>query len=202
MGHSIDEGDTRTSLARALKQELAAAPLDRVTVSGLVRRVGITRQAFYYHFSDVTDLAVWTFKEEVADQVLAHRSRARWADGFLQTMSYMQDHRDQAYAVLEALSWRELERFLFSQLRLMMAAIVDEVEEDLAAESGLAPRLRDHDRQFIVDHYTLTVNGHLMHWLSGGMKADPVGLVDDLEVIMDGAVARAIRRMARARPAV
>ena len=104
MPDADERDDTRTRLARALQRQLATISLDRVTVSCLAREAGVTRQAFYYHFADVADLAVWTFQTEVADHILAHRTRAQWADGFLQLMSYMQDHADQSHAVLEALS--------------------------------------------------------------------------------------------------
>ena len=34
-----------------------------------------------------------------------------------------------------------------------------------------------------------------MHWLAGDMRVDPVELVSDMEVVMDGAVGESIRRL-------
>ena len=48
---------TRLALGQALKDELETTPLNRVTVRRLTQATGITRQAFYYHFADVYDLA-------------------------------------------------------------------------------------------------------------------------------------------------
>ena len=64
--------DAKERLARALRDALTTVPLSKVTVSGITRTAGVTRQAFYYHFSDIRDLTVWTFKREVADQIIAH----------------------------------------------------------------------------------------------------------------------------------
>lgn len=195
MPDADERDDTRTRLARALQRQLATISLDRVTVSCLAREAGVTRQAFYYHFADVADLAVWTFQTEVADHILAHRTRAQWADGFLQLMSYMQDHADQSHAVLEALSHHELEGFFYRQLHVMMTSIVDEVLDGAGPIRRGDPHLTPHDRDFVIDHYTLTVLGHFMHWLAGDMRADPVDLVSDMEVVMDGAVGESIRRL-------
>ena len=46
---------TRQALAAALMKRLATTPLDKVTVSALSADAGITRQTFYYHFSDTYD---------------------------------------------------------------------------------------------------------------------------------------------------
>ena len=51
--------DAKTALALALRDALTTTPLSKVTVSGLTRTAGVTRQAFYYHFSDIRDLTGW-----------------------------------------------------------------------------------------------------------------------------------------------
>ena len=71
-GLVAEEFGTKELLAGALKEQLADTPLDRVTVAGLVRQVGITRQAFYYHFANVYELAAWLFEQEIADHIMAH----------------------------------------------------------------------------------------------------------------------------------
>ena len=50
--------DAKERLARALRDALTTVPLSKVTVSGITRTAGVTRQAFYYHFSDIRDLTV------------------------------------------------------------------------------------------------------------------------------------------------
>lgn len=42
--------DAKTRFALALRDALKTVPLSKVTVSGLTRAAGVTRQAFYYHF--------------------------------------------------------------------------------------------------------------------------------------------------------
>lgn len=184
MGHR----QTELALAAALQDALLETPLSKVTVSSLAATTGVTRQTFYAHFADVYDLAAWVFRAEVADHVMAHATYDAWADGLVEMLVYMQAHRDQVDAVLRSLRLEATERFLFRQLRRMMLAIVDELEGDLV--------LPDRDRDFVVDHYTLTVLGHVLHWLADDMRDDPARLVRNLEFVLHGSVRQTLERFA------
>lgn len=175
-------------LGRAFKEMLAETSLNKITVAALCRRCGLTRQTFYNHFDDLRELGVWVFTTDVADHILSHASLAEWEEGFTRLLVYLADHREQTYAVTESLGLCELERFFYLNLREMMRAIVAELSGDLT--------LRPADRLFIIDHFTLTVLGHLIHWLAGDMRTDPVRLADDLEFILHGQVRQALERMA------
>lgn len=186
-------------MVEALKRRLATTPLSKVSVASLAADAGVTRQAFYYHFDDVYDAATWVFTTEVADHVLAHAEYDLWADGFLRLLAYMRRHRPQVKAVLDSLTWVKTERFFYRVLRRMMRAIVAELEAAGAAGaagSGAFARrpLFDADREFVIQHYTLTVLGHLLHWLAGGMKEEPEELVRRLEIVMNGHVRESLDR--------
>lgn len=198
-----DASGARAALVEALKRRLATTPLSKVSVASLAADAGVTRQAFYYHFDDVYDAATWVFTTEVADHVLAHAEYDLWADGFLRLLTYMRRHRPQVKAVLDSLTWVKTERFFYRVLRRMMRAIVAELEAAGAAEaaagaagSGAFARrpLFDADREFVIQHYTLTVLGHLLHWLAGGMKEEPEELVRRLEIVMNGHVRESLDR--------
>lgn len=198
-----DASGARAALVEALKRRLATTPLSKVSVASLAADAGVTRQAFYYHFDDVYDAATWVFATEVADHVLAHAEYDLWADGFLRLLTYMRRHRPQVKAVLDSLTWVKTERFFYRVLRRMMRAIVAELEAAGAAEaaagaagSGAFARrpLFDADREFVIQHYTLTVLGHLLHWLAGGMKEEPEELVRRLEIVMNGHVRESLDR--------
>lgn len=180
---------TRTALGEALKAALADTALDKVTVRSLTEAAGITRQAFYYHFADVYDLAVWVFKAEVSDRIMARATYAEWSDGFLELLLWLERHREQARQCLGALSHEELERFLHRQFRAMTVALLAEFE----GKTDLAPA----ERAFIIDHFSLLPLGHLLHWLATDMDADPYVLVERIERISHGALARAVAEFSR-----
>lgn len=181
--------DTKRALGDALKARLEQVPLHRVTVTELTDACGLTRKAFYYHFRDVRDLAVWVFKTEVSAVVLSIARYDEWADGLLRMMRYMQTHRESCYAVVDDLTPGELQAFLFREMRQMTEAILD--------DAGGRATLPAVDRDFIVDFYTLSVLAVVMQWLARGMREDPYRLVGETEFILRGAVAGSVARFAR-----
>jgi len=177
---------TRERLGNALKEELRTPPLTKVTVRRLTEIAGVTRQAFYYHFPDVMSLATWVFEREIVTHIMAHATYREWSDGFCELLVYMSEHREQTYAVVSSLSRSEIEEFFYRAFREMMRAIISELE-------GSAP-LDPAQRDFIIDHFTLSVVAHLFHWLNRDMQADPYILTENIEVIMRGSVATALDR--------
>ena len=176
--------DAKTALALALRDALTTTPLSKVTVSGLTRTAGVTRQAFYYHFSDIRDLAVWVFKREVADQIISHATYDDWSEGLLAMLVWMQSHPEETRSAISSLGMEELQVFLHKQLRAVMEPIVDQLGADLTVTEG--------DRMFITDHFTLAVLGHISQWIATGMSADPYILTERIARILDGQVLRAL----------
>ncbi|WP_282947290.1 TetR-like C-terminal domain-containing protein [Cellulomonas endometrii] len=180
--------DARDALAAALKVRLRDEALDRVTVTELARDCGLTRQAFYYHFRDVRQLAVWVFETEVAEQVrAAAASSETWADGLVRLLQYLRENRSSTVAVLDGVGRSRLERYLFAQMRPVTEAVVAEV-------GGGGPR-RAGDRARVVDHYTSVVLAVVLRWVAGGMVEHPYRLVGDLELMMHGSVRESVRRL-------
>ena len=54
---------TRDQLARAIKEEMEHTSLDKITVTQIVERAGVTRQTFYRNFKDKYDLVNWHFEQ-------------------------------------------------------------------------------------------------------------------------------------------
>lgn len=176
--------DAKTALALALRDALTTTPLSKVTVSGLTRTAGVTRQAFYYHFSDIRDLTVWVFKREVADQIISHATYDDWSEGLLAMLVWMQSHPEETRSAISSLGMEELQVFLHKQLHTVMEPIVDQLGADLTVTEG--------DRMFITDHFTLAVLGHISQWIATGMNADPYILTERIARILDGQVLRAL----------
>lgn len=175
-------------LGAALKEQLRTKPLGKVTVSSLADQAGITRQAFYYHFTDVFDLAVWVFETEVAGHILSHATYTDWAAGYEQLLQYMQGNREQTYRVIKSLSHQDLQMFFYREYRAMMEAIVREKRGDLEVSEASI--------RFVVDHFAKVVLGYTMHWLATGMRADPQELVRGLELLLRGQVRAALEDLA------
>ena len=180
--------DAKERLARALRDALTTVPLSQVTVSGITRTAGVTRQAFYYHFSDIRDLTVWVFKREVADQIIAHATYEDWSDGLLAMFVWMQKHPEETRCVVSSLGMEDLLIFLHKQLHAVMESIVDQHSADLP--------VTEDDRVFVTDHFTLAILGHISLWLATGMSTDPYILTERIARVLDGQVRRSLEALA------
>lgn len=180
--------DAKERLARALRDALTTVPLSKVTVSGITRTAGVTRQAFYYHFSDIRDLTVWVFKREVADQIIAHTTYDDWSEGLLAMFVWMQKHPEETRCVVSTLGMEDLQIFLHKQLRAVMEPIVDQHSTDLP--------VTEDDRAFVTDHFTLAILGHVSQWLATGMSTDPYILTERIARVLDGQVRRSLEALA------
>ena len=180
--------DAKERLARALCDALTTVPLSKVTVSGITRTAGVTRQAFYYHFSDIRDLTVWVFKREVADQIIAHATYEDWSDGLLAMFVWMQKHPEETRCVVSSLGMEDLLIFLHKQLHAVMESIVDQHSADLP--------VTEDDRVFVTDHFTLAILGHVSQWLATGMSTDPYILTERIARVLDGQVRRSLEALA------
>ena len=180
--------DAKTMLAHALRDALQTVPLSKVTVSGLTRTAGVTRQAFYYHFADIRDLTVWVFKREVADQIKAHTTHEDWPKGLLAMLTWMQAHREETLSGVSTLSTQDLQVFLYKQLRAVMEPIVDHYSVGLTVTAD--------DHEFVTEHFTLSVLGHVSQWLATDMSADPAILTNRISRILAGQVRRSLELFA------
>ena len=51
--------DVKSAVADALMEMITRRGADKITVKDLVEACGISRQTFYYHFRDITDVVEW-----------------------------------------------------------------------------------------------------------------------------------------------
>ena len=180
--------DAKERLARALRDALTTVPLSKVTVSGITRTAGVTRQAFYYHFSDIRDLTVWVFKREVADQIIANATYEDWSDGLLAIFVWMQNHPEETRSVVSSIGMEDLQIVLHKQLRAVMEPIVDHYSDGLTVTAD--------DHEFVTEHFTLSVLGHVSQWLATDMSGNPAILTNRIARVLDGQVRRSLELFA------
>ena len=105
-------------------------------------------------------------------------------------LTWMQAHPEETRSVVSTLSMEDLQVFLYKQLRAVMEPIVDHYSNDLTVNVD--------DREFITEHFTLSVLGHVSQWLASDMSADPTLLTERISRILAGQVRRSLELFAHA----
>ena len=90
----MDERDrARDKLARAIKEEMEHTSLDKITVTQIVERAGVTRQTFYRNFLDKYDLINWYFDKLLA-RSFEHMGRGTTIlDSLEKKFTYIQEEK-------------------------------------------------------------------------------------------------------------
>lgn len=83
---------TRQELAHSLFHLMESKPLDRISVRELTDECGIPRSTFYYHFSDIYDLASWGLSMRLIECLSASGECLLWGKGLLRLFRYSKEH--------------------------------------------------------------------------------------------------------------
>ncbi len=58
---------TKRAYAESLCELMQKTPLEKITVSQVCEKCGMSRKSFYYHFKDKYDVVAWIFDEDCID---------------------------------------------------------------------------------------------------------------------------------------
>lgn len=121
---------TRAFLLQTAAEVFAERGYAETTMAQLIARSGLTKGAFYFHFSS---------KEQLALAVIEEKQR-QWIDSVLQAISAEPGAFDQLRAVASALVKVHRDPSAFSVSRLT---------RDLARVAGVSAAVRDHMRTWV-----------------------------------------------------
>ena len=183
---------TKRALAASLKKLLQEKPLDKITITDITDDCGVNRQTFYYHFQDVYDLIEWIYTSEASSALNGKKTYDTWQQGFLQIFSYAQENRAFVLATYHSVSREHLEMYLFNETYELLIGVVEE------KSAGLS--VRSEDKAFIAHFYKYGFVGLMLEWVRTGMRGDPAAIVERLSTLIDGDIARALKKFASGAP--
>ena len=167
---------TKGEIQAALLELLEQKPLDEITVTELVERCGISRQAFYYHFSDLYGVVDWGLQQEM--EKLQDIRPDQWWTVMQQTMERLRNHRTVVLNIYRAYERSYVEHYLCRWLLPPIRAKVEQFVTQLCAQ-GLA--------------------SVVLRWVDRGMPQNSVDWLEDFYAIMDGSMDFMLERLAQRR---
>lgn len=177
---------TKKALANSLKELMKDTPLNKLSVKDIVDKCGLNRQTFYYHFQDIFDLVEWIYKTEAVESIDQYRSYDTWTDGFYRIFIYIENNKAFCLNTLNSLGRNHLDMYLYSVTNDLLLGVVNEVA------SGMM--VREEDRKFIANFYTLAFTGLVIQWMKDGMKESPKIIIEKLSELIEGNFIKALQR--------
>lgn len=180
---------TEKALANSLKQLMGKTPLNKITIKELVSNCELNRQTFYYHFQDIFDLLGWIYKTEAVESIADYKTYKTWEDGFLKIFLYIENNKAFCLNTLNSLGRDHLDTFLHAIAYELLMGVVNEVSKDMC--------VKDEDKKFIANFYSLAFIGLVIQWMKTRMKEKPEVIIEELSELVEGNFVSALQRYER-----
>lgn len=179
---------TRNAIRASFLRLLAERPLDRITVKDLVEDCGVSRNAFYYHYRDLFDLAEEVFTRETEQALRTAGSADSWEDGLLQALQFALEHRRLIVHACRSSCRDQVVKYLFRVTEKVLNDSVDALSRDLDTDEA--------DRRFLARFYTHALVGMFLEWVDGGFPNGPDEMIHRMGTLLQGNLRAALLRSA------
>ena len=170
---------TQSAITDAFGAMLERMPFDKITVSGIIKECGISRNTFYYHFRDLYDLLDHWLDQEIS----AYRTStvlSDWEGNIRIFLNNCKSRKKLIYNLANSISRERLERYYFSSTDGMIARFVE-----LRARGKNIPPARVTAISNICQYACM---GYFLRFLWNGMKEDTEEIISELNILFEAAV--------------
>lgn len=178
---------TKNQIMNALAGLLQTKRLDDITVTELVDRCGISRQAFYYHFSDLYGVVDYGI-QQLLDK-LGVTDPEHWREPLEQTLTLLRENRTLVLNVYRAYERSYVER----HVRRWATPLVE-------ARTRLAARryhVTEDQIGFMTELLTQALASTVLSWVERGMPSSVIERLDDFDILVGGALDYTMERLAQ-----
>ena len=155
---------TPKAILQTFQEMLHKMPFDKITVSALVAKCGISSNTFYYHYRDIYDL-LGTWLKMIQDKYVSDIYRlAQWEDVLKTLLHDMKDNSDLVYHLFNSLSRERLERYVFES--------ADDTFYDLIRQATEGVEIPEEELRDFVEYHSYPFMGFLLKFLWNNMTED------------------------------
>lgn len=178
---------TKTEIVNTLAALLREKRLDDITVTELVERCGISRQAFYYHFADLYGVVDYGIQEILEGLGVARPEE--WRAMLEKTLTLLRENRTLVLNVYRAYERSYVERHVrrwampLVSARTRLAAQRHAVTEDQVG--------------FVTEVCTEALASTILSWVERGMPSTVIERMDDFYIMMEGTLDFLMERLAQ-----
>ncbi|MBQ8081284.1 MAG: TetR/AcrR family transcriptional regulator [Clostridia bacterium] len=181
---------TKEVMAGALKAALTHKPLNRIIVNEITCECGISRMTFYYHFTDIYDLARWTCDKEISRLACWPTSSGNWQKDFTALLELFRGHEEIVRNIYRHMDDEMFHRYLQATLYRLLRPLVNELSEGM--------RISENGRDRVTSFYSYTAIGTVYDWLQHKMSLPPDRVIQEAAVLTKGVVRLSLENMAAA----
>lgn len=167
---------TKKAIINTFGEMLYEMPFDKITVSALVKRCGISPNTFYYHYSDIYELLECWMSDRMGVYAL-NSENGKWSDVVKKFLKACRNNSRTIYHIFESLSRDSLEKYLFSATN---SAMYDFIAQRASGRSIPEKRLLE-----IAEICRYSFVGFFLKYLWNRMEEDVDSSVDSLSELLE-----------------
>lgn len=175
---------TKKALAASAFKLLKSKPLDRITVKDITDGCGLTRNAFYYHFSDVYELLGWILTSKADEIIAAFGDEEDWEKGFEEGLTFLYENKGAIDHVYKSVSREMLEKYL--------DAVVTQYALKLVRIHTARVSAGEETEMLVADFYKNAFMGAVMRWIDKNMDISGEKMARICDIMFKGTVDSAI----------
>lgn len=180
---------TKNAIRRSFMELLAERPFDKISVRDIAERSEVTRNTFYYYYTDIYALAEDVFESEIEKFNKGVESYESWQKAFLAAIDFAAQNKRAILHLYDSAHRSILEHYYHKTILSGMLSYVEKEAEGLdISESKVLALAR---------FYTAALTGLTADWLRNGMKGTPDTFLADLGDMLDGNIRASLERGAQ-----
>lgn len=184
---------TRIAIQQTFIDLAKEKPVDKITVKEIVKRCGINRNSFYYHYEDLPDLIQSIIEDQIDEAVQSNR------------------HKDvQQICIASAMVFQnnlDFCRNIYSSknrdiLEIRLSKKIARIVQDFLLNDYLPNyTIAEEDKQIILQFYRTQLCGLIKEWLRSGMNYDIARRFERMFELREGSLEHMLQIAQKTRPA-
>lgn len=176
---------TKKAIVNSFIKLLNEKPLDKITVKNIAEDCGINRNTFYYHFSDIRELTVYTIDSQIHSVSELDFNGDSWVDSFVEAAKFVIDNKKAVYNIYNSLNRETVGNYLNT--------VAFKVTDNFVSAKAVGIDADKSDIELIKDFYMSALVGIICKWLENGMDKDPDIVIRRLGRLVEGAVITSLK---------
>ena len=176
---------TKKAIVNSFIKLLNEKPLDKITVKNIAEDCGINRNTFYYHFSDIRELTVYTIDSQIHSVSELDFNGDSWVDSFVEAAKFVIDNKKAVYNIYNSLNRETVENYLNT--------VAFKLTDNFVSAKAVGIDADKSDIELIKDFYMSALVGIICKWLENGMDKDPDIVIRRLGRLVEGAVITSLK---------
>lgn len=163
---------TKKAISNSIKEIMKNKPLQKISVAEIVKKCGINRQTFYYHFKDKYDLVDWIYYNEVVSSIIQDKTFYQWSSVVLEVLKTMKREQYFYTNALSVTGQNAFQEYFFAVTKDLLSEFIDQLFEN--------NKIEKEDKNFIAEFYAHGLVGVVVQWARKGMNEEPEKIVQRL----------------------